>query len=135
MDKEEILLVYDKECPACNNYCQVVRIREDIGNLKIVDVREESDVREEITKMGLDIDQGTVLKMNDKIFYGSDAIHALALISSKSGIFNKLNYWIFKSKARSYYLYPVLRSCRNFLLKILGKKKINNLEFTGNDRF
>ncbi len=135
MDKEEILLVYDKECPACNNYCQVVRIREDIGNLKIVDAREESDVREEITKMGLDIDQGMVLKMNDKIFYGSDAIHALALISSKSGIFNRLNYWIFKSKARSYFLYPVLRSCRNLLLKILGKTKINNLEIKGNDRF
>ncbi len=135
MNKEEILLVYDKECPACNNYCQVVRIREDIGKLKIVDAREESDVRDEITEMGLDIDQGMVLKMNDKIYYGSDAIHALALISSKSSIFNRLNYWIFKSKTRSYYLYPILRSCRNLLLKILSKTKINNLEIKGNDRF
>lgn len=135
MSREEILLVYDKECPACNNYCQVVRIREDIGDLKIVDARENSAVRDKITEMGLDIDQGMVLKMDGVIYYGSDALHALALISSKSGIFNRVNYWIFKSKTLSAILYPVLRACRNLLLKILGKTKINNLRVSGNDKF
>ena len=60
MSRDEILLVYDKECPACNNYCQLVRIREDVGDLKIVNARENSEVRDEITKMGLDIDQGNL---------------------------------------------------------------------------
>jgi predicted DCC family thiol-disulfide oxidoreductase YuxK len=135
MSREEILLVYDKECPACNNYCQVIRIREDVGDLKIVDARENSKVRDEITEMGLDIDQGMVLKMGGQIYYGADAIHALALISSKSGIFNRANYWIFKSKSLSAILYPILRTCRNLLLKILGKTKINNLGVSGNDKF
>ena len=135
MKREKILLVYDKECPACNNYCQVVRIRQDVGDLEIIDARENTEIRDEITNMGLDIDQGMVLKMNNQIYYGSDAIHALALISSQSGFFNRLNYWIFKSKSRAYFLYPILRSCRNLLLKILRKTKINNLEFDGNDRF
>ena len=135
MSREEILLVYDKECPACNNYCQFVRIRDDVGDLKIVDARENSEVRDEITEMGLDIDQGMVLKMSGQIYYGSDAIHVLALISSRSGIFNRANYWIFKSKTLSLWLYPVLRTCRNLLLKILGKSKINNLGISGNDKF
>ncbi len=135
MSREEILLVYDKECPACNNYCQVIRIREDVGDLKIVNARENSKVRDEITEMGLDIDQGMVLKMGGQIYYGADAIHALALISSKSGIFNRANYWIFKSKSLSAILYPILRTCRNLLLKILGKTKINNLGVSGNDKF
>ncbi len=135
MSREEILLVYDKECPACNNYCRVIRIREDIGELKIVDARENSQVLDEITKMGLDIDQGMVLKMGGQIYYGSDAIHTLALISSKSGIFNRVNYWIFKSKPLSAILYPILRACRNLLLKILGKTKINNLGISGNEKF
>ncbi len=135
MSREEILLIYDKECPACNNYCQFVRIREDIGYLKIVDARENSGVRDEITEMGLDIDQGMVLKMGGQIYYGSDAIHALALISSRSGIFNRANYWMFKSKTLSSWSYPVLRTCRNLLLKILGKTKINNLGISGNDKF
>jgi len=135
MNKEEILLVYDKDCPACNNYCQVVRIRESIGELKIINARENSEVLEEITQLGLDIDQGMVLKMGGMIYYGADAIHILALISSRSGVFNRMNYWLFKSKRVSAVLYPLLRSFRNLLLKMLGKTKINNLNSTGNDRF
>lgn len=135
MKREEIILVYDKECPACNNYCQVVRIRDTVGELKIMDARENSEIMNEITDQGLDIDQGMVLKMGAQLYYGSDAIHTLALISSRSGVFNRVNYWIFKSKAISSWLYPGLRFCRNMLLKILGKSKINNLEIQGNDKF
>lgn len=127
--------MYDKDCPACDNYCQVVRIRESIGELKIINAREDSEVLEEVTQLGLDIDQGMVLKMGGVIYYGADAIHALALISSRSGLFNKLNYWLFKSKRASAILYPLLRFFRNLLLKMLGKTKINNLNSAGNDRF
>ena len=135
MSSEEILLVYDRECPACNAYCQVVQIRKSVGELKIVDARENSEVLTEITSKGLDIDQGIVLKAGDQLYYGSDAIHALALMGSRSGVFNRLNYWIFKSKTVSKILYPVLRSCRNLLLKILGKSKINNLGADNNRYF
>jgi hypothetical protein len=31
--------------------------------------------------------------------------------------------------------YSESRVCRNFLLKVLGKIKINNLNLAGNDRF
>lgn len=135
MKREEILLVYDRECPACNAYCQVVNIRESVGDLRIVDAREDSKVMEEITSQGLDIDQGMVLKMGGQLYYGADAIHALALIGSRSGILNRMNYWMFKSKTASSVLYPILRFCRNLLLKILGKTKINNLNIEGNDKF
>lgn len=135
MKKPEILLVYDRECPACNAYCQILRIRESAGDLKIIDAREQSDVLDEITTQGLDIDQGMVLKMSDQLYYGSDAMHALALISSRSGVFNRFNYWMFKSKAVSSLLYPVLRYFRNLLLKMLGKTKINNLGIPGNEKF
>lgn len=135
MLKEKILLVYDKECPACDNYCQMVRVRESVGDLIIVNAREESDVMDEITAMGLDIDQGMALKMGGQIYYGADAVNALALIGSRSGVFNRLNYWVFKSKVLSGVLYPVLRFFRNLLLKILGKTKINNLGEDRNDRF
>jgi predicted DCC family thiol-disulfide oxidoreductase YuxK len=130
-----ILLVYDKECPLCNAYCQVVRIRKTVGNLRIVNARESSAIMQEITSMGLDIDQGMVLKMEDQLYYGTDAIHALALISSRSGLFNRFNYWVFKSKRASQILYPLMRDGRTLLLKILGKTKINNLEKINNTNF
>jgi predicted DCC family thiol-disulfide oxidoreductase YuxK len=135
MNRPEILLVYDKECPACNAYCQIVRIQESVGDLKLIDAREPSDVLDEITAKGLDIDQGMVLKMGDQLYYGTDAIHTLALISSRSGVFNRFNYLLFSSKTISSWLYPLLRWLRNMLLKILGKTKINNLEMQDNEKF
>jgi predicted DCC family thiol-disulfide oxidoreductase YuxK len=53
MSRPEILLVYDKECPACNAYCQIVRVRESVGELKIINAREKSDIMDEITAKGL----------------------------------------------------------------------------------
>jgi len=134
-NQEQILLVYDKECPACDNYCQVVKIRESVGELVIISARDDHAVIDEITELGLDIDQGMVLKIGGRIYYGPDAIHALALISSRSGMFNKINYWVFKSKSLSRVLYPVLKFFRNTLLKTLGVKKINNLGANQNDYF
>ena len=128
-------LVYDWQCPACHLYCRLLRIREDDGRFRLVDARGNPPVMNEITAQGLDIDQGMVLKMDDRFYYGADAIHKLALISGPSTAFNRLNIWIFRSPSRAKLLYPVLRASRNFLLKLLGRTKINNLGLPDNDRF
>jgi predicted DCC family thiol-disulfide oxidoreductase YuxK len=133
--REPILLVYDKQCPACDFYCSLVRIRADVGELQLVDARDGGLIMDEITAAGLDIDQGMVLKVGGQLYYGSDAIHALSLLSTRAGFFNRLSYWSFRSKALSRVLYPVLRTLRNLLLKMLGKTKINNLGLPNNDRF
>jgi len=135
MTDKQILLIYDKECPACHFYCQIVRIRQSVGELVLIDARDNPEVLKEVTAQGLDIDQGMVLKMDGQLYYGSDAIHLLALLSGRSGVFNRLNYWLFSSKKMAGILYLILRFCRNVLLKILGKTKINNLKQDGNDRF
>ncbi|MBU1293593.1 MAG: DUF393 domain-containing protein [Gammaproteobacteria bacterium] len=135
MTNKQILLIYDKECPACHFYCQIVRIRQSVGELVLIDARDNPEVMVEVNAKGLDIDQGMVLKMDGQLYYGADAIHLLALLSGRSGVFNRLNYWLFSSKKVAAILYPVLRSFRNVLLKLLGKTKINNLKQDGNERF
>jgi predicted DCC family thiol-disulfide oxidoreductase YuxK len=132
---EPILLVYDKQCPACDFYCNLARIRADVGELVLVDARAGGPVMDQITDAGLDIDQGMVLKVGPRLYYGSDAIHALSLMSTRTGIFNRIAYWVFRSQRGSRVLYPMLRTLRNLLLKLLGKTKINNLGLSGNDRF
>lgn len=131
----EIVLIYDRECPACDNYCQVVRIRESVGQLRILNAREDSPELREITAAGLDIDDGMVLKVGAQLYYGADAIHALAMMSSKRGWFNRLNHLIFRSRRLSRWLYPVLVRCRLVLLKLLRKSRINNLQLPNRSRF
>ena len=135
LDAADVVLVYDKECPACDNYVRVMRVRDSVGTFRIVDAREDSAIMREITAAGLDVDEGMVLKMGGRLYYGSDAIHALALISSRSNLLNRLNYLLFRSRRVSGVLYPILRACRGVLLKLLGRTRINNLGVKGRDRF
>lgn len=131
----EVVVVYDKQCPACDYYCNLMRIRESVGRLVLVDARQSSEYMAEITAKGLDIDQGMVVKVDDELYYGADAVHVLALMGTNRGLFNRLAYWLFRSRAVSRAVYPVLKGCRNLLLKMLGRTKINNLGIADNDHF
>jgi len=135
MSAREVYLVYDHECPVCDAYCERVQIRESAGTLRRVDARGPGPLMDEITERGLDIDQGMVLKVGDSLYYGSDAIHELSVMSNQSGMFNGLNYWTFRSERLAHLLYPMLRFLRNLLLKFLHKSKINNLKRVGSAWF
>jgi hypothetical protein len=112
-----------------------MRVRESVGILNLIDARDNPPIMQEITNRGWDIDQGMVLRVDNQLYYGSDAIQVLSLLGSRSGVFNRLNYWAFKSQRRCSILYPVLRGCRGILLKILRRSRINNLQIEGRERF
>lgn len=135
MTASEIQLVYDRECPACDFYCQRAEVAGSAGRLALVDARHASAIMDEITRSGLDIDRGMVLKKDGALYYAADAVHQLALLTPRRGTFNRLNRLLFVSRRSAHMLYPALRACRKLLLRALGKTKINNLRILGNDRF
>ena len=132
-NKEDVWLVYDGECPVCKTYCKYIRIREAVGNLHLVDARLPSPIMDEITHAGLDIDQGMVLKFKEAIYYGPDAVHMLTLLSTPSGFFNRINYYVFSTKLGAAIFYPAGKAFRNLLLKLLGINYIENLKLNGQE--
>jgi len=132
-NKEDVWLVYDGECPVCKTYCKYIRIRKAVGNLHLVDARLPGPIMDEITHAGLDIDQGMVLKFKDAIYYGPDAVHMLTLLSTPSGFFNRVNYYVFSTKLGAAIFYPVGKAFRNLLLKLLGINYIENLKLNGQE--
>lgn len=132
INKEDVWLVYDGECPVCKTYCKYIRIREAVGTLHLVDAREPGELMDEITRMGLDIDQGMVLKFKGAIYYGPDAIHMLTLLSTPSGVFNRINYYVFSTKVGSQIFYLLGKTFRTLLLKLLGISYIENLKKDSN---
>lgn len=132
MNKEDVWLVYDGECPVCKTYCKYIRIRAAVGKLHLVDARQPGELMDEITDLGLDIDQGMVLKFKDVIYYGPDAIHMLTLLSTPSGIFNRINYYVFSTKPGAKIVYPVGKAFRTIILKLLGIRYIENLKQDSN---
>ena len=131
----DIFLVYDRQCPMCEYYCTLSRVRESAGRLVLVDARDGGPLMDEITAAGLDIDDGMVLKVGDRLYYGADAIHALSLLGTRSGVFNRVAFWTFRSRRVARVLYPALRAGRNLVLKLLGRTRHNNLVRPGRDRF
>lgn len=128
-DKSEnqIIVIYDNHCPFCRNYSQLIRLKSTVENIVLIEARRNSVYRDEAYRLGYDLDQGMLVKFAGQFYYGADAMHILALLSDRKDWFNRFNYWIFSSAARSRLLYPTLRFCRNLWLHIVGVGKINNL--------
>jgi predicted DCC family thiol-disulfide oxidoreductase YuxK len=124
----DVWLVYDGECPLCNVYCQHARVSEAVGRLHLVDAREPGALMDEITAAGLDIDQGMVLKFENVMYYGPEAIRMLTLLSTPSGYFNRVSYWFFGGTKRARIFYPLSKAVRNLVLKLLGIRYIDNLK-------
>ncbi len=130
LQQKKIYIAYDGECPLCKNYARLIRIREVVGTLELIDARHPSDLVNEITLRGLDLDLGMVVKIEDDFFHGSDAIHALALLSTKNGFLNSCVSFMFQSKNTTAMMYPFLRGLRKIILWLMRIPMINNLDKT-----
>lgn len=119
-------LVYDGECPICRRYVRWQRIRKEVGELELIDARQDSEARQELTALGIDLDQGFALQIGKRWYHGSEALQRLTLLGTRSGVFNRLMYRLFASPGRTARIYPLLRACRNGLLRVLGKPRIGN---------
>lgn len=122
---EPAIIVYDGECPFCTRYVAMLRLKAAFGNVRLVDARSGDPVVQRIVDAGLDLDEGMALIQGENIFHGDDCIHRLALMSTPSTLFNKINGAIFKSPTASRILYPFLRCGRNTALMLLGRRKIS----------
>ncbi|MET0532836.1 MAG: DUF393 domain-containing protein [Steroidobacter sp.] len=117
-------LLYDGECPFCSRYVRHVRLRDAIGQITLANAREHTALVDEVRRLGFDVDTGMVLKLDGNYYHGADCIHALALLTTPSGWFNRVNSLVFRSATASRILYPVLRSGRNLTLRLLGRTKL-----------
>jgi hypothetical protein len=97
-----------------------------MGRVELVNAREGGPIVDEILAAGLDLDEGMVLKIDDRLYHGDECIHRLALLSTPSTTFNRINQAIFRSKPMSRALYPMLRSGRNLILRMLGRPKFSD---------
>lgn len=121
-----IRIIYDGDCPFCQAYVKMVRLREHY-TVELIDARGDHPVISDITLKGYDLDEGMVVEVEEQFFHGDEAMTRMALMTADSGFLRRITKWIFKSKWRSQNLYPILRACRNLTLKILRHKKIDNL--------
>jgi predicted DCC family thiol-disulfide oxidoreductase YuxK len=117
-------LAYDGECPFCSAYVRMLRLREAAGAVRMVNARDGGPEVAAARAAGLDLDEGMVLNLNGRLLHGDECIHALALMTTPSGPFNRLTHWVFRSERRARLLYPWLRAGRNATLRLLGRRRM-----------
>lgn len=121
----KVWVVYDGACPFCSRYVSLVRLRDAVGTVELVDARRGGPLVDEIRAAGLDLNRGMVLKMDGRLYGGADCIHRLALLSTRSDRFNRLTATLFSSPTAARLLYPLLRAGRSAILLLLGRSGLD----------
>ncbi len=121
---DRVWLVYDGECPMCNNYAQYLRLQQSVGEFVLVDARQGGPIVEEVRRLPHDLNDGMVVKIGDQHFVGHEALNVLALLSTNRGAFNRFNRWAFRSRLISRFTYPAMKAARWVLLKLKGVQPI-----------
>ena len=126
---EEIALIYDGECPVCTAYSSSVDVDEGkASGIRRINARSDDALVKQAKEAGVDLDEGMVVLHEGKMYHGADALNIMARFAPDRGLGNRLNKLLFSNPAVSRLSYPLLRAGRNTLLKILGRKKIAEID-------
>ena len=126
---DELALIYDGECPVCTAYSCAVDVDEGkAGGIKRINARSDDDLVRQAKEAGIDLDEGMVVVHDGKLYHGAEALNVMARLAPNRGFGNRLNKLLFSNAAVSRATYPALRAGRNTLLKLLGRKKIAEID-------
>ncbi len=125
-DKQNSYIVYDGDCPFCSRYVGLLRLRDAIGKVELVDARSSHPAVVYVEAAGVQLDNEMALIFGGHIYSGADCINRLALMTTPSGFINRLNALVFSSPQISRAAYPVLRFGRNVTLRMLGRQPIRS---------
>jgi predicted DCC family thiol-disulfide oxidoreductase YuxK len=119
-------IVYDGECPFCSAYVRMMRLRETVGPVRLIDARSDDPLVTRLAGAGLDFDRSMAVAYGGRTYTGGEAMTLLALLTTRSGLFNRAMRVLFASPANSRRLYPVFVACRIAALRLLGRDLIGD---------
>jgi predicted DCC family thiol-disulfide oxidoreductase YuxK len=122
---QTLTVIYDGECPFCSNYVRLYRLRQLVGQVRLVDARGNDPALSVVRDARLDLDEGMAVLWQGQLYHGAAALHLLAMLGSGDGLFNRVNRWLFSRPRLGRRLYPAMVAGRKLTLRLLGRKLIN----------
>ena len=118
----QLVLIYDGDCPLCRHYVAAQRLRQQYGELVLLNARDlpeqEPLLLAELQQQDLVLNQTMLLYLEGRWLKGAEVLQLLASMNEPNWR-NRLWLSWFRSARRARFSYPLLRAGRNFLLKLL----------------
>ncbi len=121
-DRIPIKVLYDGACPFCSNFVRMMRLRRNFVP-ELVDIRAGGPDVDAAVRAGLDLDEGMVLIHEGQMYHGHEAVQRLALMSTRSDLFNRVNAAVFRRPRLARFVYPLLAFGRRCVLAVLGRPR------------
>ena len=124
MQQPPALIIFDGDCIFCRNYVRLLRLRDVVGTVELIDARSNDQRVLNYQRQGYDLNEGMLFAWKGSTFHGREALYVLGSLSSSFGWLNKLNAALFSNKYAATTLYPLLRLGRRIALLVSGKSLI-----------
>ena len=117
--KQKITLYYDKKCPFCSKYANLLKLKENF-EITLKDARQNLSEISSICEK-LDINDGFIVVYENHCFQGSKALAFLNSAVDKDTFLGKLHFIFRYDNFFSKILYNVLFILRKIILFVLRK--------------
>lgn len=118
------ILLYDGQCPFCNNLVQYWQLQNKVDNLALKNAREEPELVEHYRELGYSINDGIIFDWDGTIYFGDRAIYIVSSLTKHKNL-SKLLVILFRNRMSANILYSTMKLGRLFTLKLLGRKDVD----------
>ena len=118
-------LIYDGACIFCDAYVRLLALREAVGPVELIDARSGDPRLRAYESAGYDLNEGMLFEYNCTVYFGADAVHVLATLSTPVSTFNRINGALLSKQLVARFLYPMFKFCRTITLKLRRVPKIS----------
>jgi hypothetical protein len=103
-----------------------MRLRDAVGQVRLIDARTNGVAAKVRDALQLDLDEGMLVLYGGRAYYGANAMHVLATLTSTSDRWNAAMAFIFRHQWLTDLIYPGLRFGRRLVLFLRGRTLINS---------
>ncbi len=121
-------MLYDGACPLCHAAARTARVKAPSGTLHLLDARtcHEDPLYQEVSRRGLDLNEGMVVFADGEILVGAEAMAFVARYGEPSHPLTRIGRLLFRWNGTAHLIYPFLRTVRNAILRLIGVKPIGH---------
>jgi predicted DCC family thiol-disulfide oxidoreductase YuxK len=123
---EPSLIIYDGDCIFCANYVRLLRLRQSIGKVELLNARSDDPRVKDYWGQGYDLNRGMLFVHAGRVYHGDEAINVLASLSSDSTVFNRVNGLVLSNARTARMVYPFLKFGRRVVLLLRGKRLLRH---------